>query len=107
MRLHFLIFSALAGVPFVGLPYATKVSGFLEELRLQAPALEHVSAGQLIAHTEPGTSETSCELAYTKRSLCYSNVPASTTTLPCVCCRDWKGGIGGTMSARWRHRSVH
>jgi len=52
MRLHFLIFAALAGVPFVGLPYATKVSGFLEELRLQAPVLAHVSAGQLIAHVD-------------------------------------------------------
>lgn len=52
MRLHFLIFSALAGVPFVGLPYATKVAGFLEELRLTAPVLEHVSAGQLIAHID-------------------------------------------------------
>src|SRR5215510_3257889 len=31
MRLHFLIFSAVAGVPFTALPYATKVSGFLEE----------------------------------------------------------------------------
>jgi polysaccharide pyruvyl transferase CsaB len=50
MRLHFLIFSALAGVPFVALPYATKVSGFLEELQLEEyPVLEHVSAGQLIA----------------------------------------------------------
>jgi polysaccharide pyruvyl transferase CsaB len=52
MRLHFLIFSALAQVPFVGLPYATKVAGFLEDLRLQAPALAHVSAGQLIAHID-------------------------------------------------------
>lgn len=52
MRLHFLIFSALAGVPFVGLPYATKVAGFLEELRLTAPVLEHVSAGQLIAQID-------------------------------------------------------
>ena len=52
MRLHFLIFCALAGVPFVGLPYATKVAGFLEELRLDAPALEQVSAGQLIAHID-------------------------------------------------------
>lgn len=52
MRLHFLIFSALAQVPFVGLPYATKVAGFLEELGLQAPVLAHVSAGQLIAHID-------------------------------------------------------
>jgi polysaccharide pyruvyl transferase CsaB len=49
MRLHFLIFSALAGVPFVGLPYATKVAGFLEELRMSVPLLEHISAGRLIA----------------------------------------------------------
>jgi polysaccharide pyruvyl transferase CsaB len=52
MRLHFLIFSALADVPFVGLPYATKVSGFLEELQVKAPLLEHVSAGQLIAEID-------------------------------------------------------
>ena len=52
MRLHFLIFSALAHVPLVGLPYAMKVAGFLEELRLPAPVLEHVSAGQLIAHID-------------------------------------------------------
>lgn len=52
MRLHFLVFSALAGVPFVGLPYAMKVAGFLEELKLQSPVLEHVSAGQLIAHID-------------------------------------------------------
>ena len=52
MRLHFLIFSALAHVPFVGLPYATKVAGFLEEFGLPLPVLEHVSAGQLIAHID-------------------------------------------------------
>jgi polysaccharide pyruvyl transferase WcaK-like protein len=52
MRLHFLIFSALAGVPFVALPYATKVTGFMEELRLYTPGLEHVSAGELIANID-------------------------------------------------------
>lgn len=52
MRLHFLIFSALAGVPFMGLPYATKITGFLEELRLEALGLEHISAGQLIARVD-------------------------------------------------------
>jgi polysaccharide pyruvyl transferase WcaK-like protein len=49
MRIHFLIFSALADVPFVALPYATKVTGFLDGLDVDCPALEHVSAGQLIA----------------------------------------------------------
>ena len=52
MRLHFLIFSALAGVPFMGLPYATKVTGFLEGLRFEAFGLEHISAGQLIARID-------------------------------------------------------
>lgn len=52
MRLHFLIFSALAEVPFVALPYAAKVTGFLEDLKLDAPALEHVSAGQFIASVD-------------------------------------------------------
>lgn len=52
MRLHFLIFSALANIPFMGLPYATKISGFLEELRLEVPGLENISAGQLIARID-------------------------------------------------------
>jgi polysaccharide pyruvyl transferase CsaB len=52
MRLHFLIFSAIAGVPFMALPYATKVTGFLEELRLRTPTLYNVSAGQLIANID-------------------------------------------------------
>lgn len=49
MRLHFLIFSALAGVPFVALPYASKVSGFLKELQLEMPPGDEISVGQLIA----------------------------------------------------------
>lgn len=57
MRLHFLIFSALAGLPFVALPYATKVLGFLEELRLPAPRLDHVSAGELIASIDRAWDE--------------------------------------------------
>lgn len=57
MRLHFLIFSALAGLPFVALPYATKVLGFLEELGLPAPPLGHVSAGELIASIDRAWDE--------------------------------------------------
>jgi polysaccharide pyruvyl transferase CsaB len=52
MRLHFLIFSAVAGVPFIALPYAAKVTGFLEALRWQAPVLGDGSAGQLIAEID-------------------------------------------------------
>jgi polysaccharide pyruvyl transferase CsaB len=52
MRLHFLIFTALQGVPFVALPYASKVGGFLEDLGLEMPPLGQVSTGQLIAHID-------------------------------------------------------
>jgi polysaccharide pyruvyl transferase WcaK-like protein len=52
MRLHFLIFAALAGTPFVALPYAGKVAGFLEDLGLPAPPLNLVNAGRLIAHID-------------------------------------------------------
>jgi len=52
MRLHFLIFAALQGVPFVALPYASKVTGLIEDLELQMPPLQQVSTGRLIAHLD-------------------------------------------------------
>jgi polysaccharide pyruvyl transferase CsaB len=52
MRLHFLVFAALQKVPFVALPYAGKVSGFLEDLKLPTPPLQLVNAGRLIAHLD-------------------------------------------------------
>lgn len=52
MRLHFLIFAALAGIPFGALPYASKVTAFLEELGLEAPVLGDMNAGQLIAYVD-------------------------------------------------------
>lgn len=52
MRLHFLLFAALRGVPFVALPYASKVHGFLEEFKLESPPLNLVNAGRLIAHID-------------------------------------------------------
>jgi polysaccharide pyruvyl transferase CsaB len=52
MRLHFLIFAALRGVPFVALPYAGKVSGFLEDLKLPTPPLHLVNPGRLCAHLD-------------------------------------------------------
>jgi polysaccharide pyruvyl transferase CsaB len=52
MRLHFLIFAALQGIPFVALPYASKVSGFLEDLKLATPPMKLVNAGRLIAYLD-------------------------------------------------------
>ena len=52
MRLHFLIFAALQGLPFVALPYSGKVGGFLEDLKLPAPPLQLVNPGRLIAHID-------------------------------------------------------
>jgi polysaccharide pyruvyl transferase CsaB len=52
MRLHFLIFAALQGVPFVALPYASKVVGLLEELMIETPPIDLVNAGRLLAHID-------------------------------------------------------
>lgn len=49
MRLHFLIFAALSGVPFVALPYASKVAGLVEDLEMEMPPLRDVNSGRLIA----------------------------------------------------------
>jgi polysaccharide pyruvyl transferase WcaK-like protein len=52
MRLHFLIFATLQNVPFVALPYAPKVGGFLDDLGIEMPPLHQVSAGRLIAYID-------------------------------------------------------
>ncbi len=52
MRLHFLIFAALQGIPFVALPYSKKVLGFIQELDMVAPPLNYVTSGRLIAHID-------------------------------------------------------
>lgn len=49
MRLHFLIFAALARVPFVALPYASKVTGLIEDLEMEMPPISDVNTGRLIA----------------------------------------------------------
>jgi polysaccharide pyruvyl transferase CsaB len=52
MRLHFLIFAALQGVPFVALPYAGKVAGLLEDLEIAMPPLQEVTTGSLMAYID-------------------------------------------------------
>jgi polysaccharide pyruvyl transferase CsaB len=52
MRLHFLIFAALRGTPFASLPYASKVSGLLEDLGMDTPPLTSMGIGQLIARID-------------------------------------------------------
>lgn len=52
MRLHFIVFSVLAGLPVVALPYAEKVSAFVGELRLPTAPLAQTSAGKLIAEID-------------------------------------------------------
>lgn len=47
MRLHFLIFAALRGTPFSPLPYASKVSGLLEDLGMDTPPMGSIGIGQL------------------------------------------------------------
>ncbi|MDX2091550.1 MAG: polysaccharide pyruvyl transferase family protein [Kofleriaceae bacterium] len=69
MRLHFLIMSALAGVPFFALPYATKVSGFLEELGLDVPNLYDVSAGQLIASLDRAWDDRDAQRRHVREAL--------------------------------------
>lgn len=57
MRLHFLMFSALQGVPFVALPYASKVSGLLENLQVPMPPLDRVDSGLLNAYIDKAWDE--------------------------------------------------
>lgn len=52
MRLHFLIFAALHGTPFAALPYASKVTGLLEDLGMETPPLGDIGIGQLIARID-------------------------------------------------------
>ncbi|MGY1794589.1 polysaccharide pyruvyl transferase family protein [Geodermatophilus sp. SYSU D00525] len=50
MRLHFLVFAALSGVPFLPLPYAGKVADFARTLGVQSPGnLDRDAVGPLLA----------------------------------------------------------
>ena len=49
MRLHFLIFAGIQKVPFVPLPYATKVVGLLSDLEMPMPPITALNVGKLCA----------------------------------------------------------
>jgi len=57
MRLHFLIFAALQGVPFVPLPYASKVGGLLDYLQVPMPHLSKVNSGLVNAYIDQAWDE--------------------------------------------------
>lgn len=69
MRLHFLIFAALQEVPFIALPYASKVFGFLEDLGIEAPPLNLINSGRLIAHIDRSWDRRSALKAKITKSL--------------------------------------
>jgi polysaccharide pyruvyl transferase CsaB len=52
MRLHFLIFAATQGIPFVALPYSPKVAGFLEDMHMEMPPINLVNEGRLMAYID-------------------------------------------------------
>jgi polysaccharide pyruvyl transferase CsaB len=52
MRLHFLIFAAIQGVPFVPLPYASKIGGLLSALGIPIPPLKEINSGRLCAYLD-------------------------------------------------------
>lgn len=52
MRLHFLIFAAIMGIPFVALPYSPKVTGFLDDMQIEMPPLNLVNVGRLTAYID-------------------------------------------------------
>ncbi len=52
MRLHFLIFAGIQKVPFVPLPYASKVSGFLADLEMPMPPMTALNIGKLCAYLD-------------------------------------------------------
>jgi polysaccharide pyruvyl transferase CsaB len=49
MRLHFLIFAGIHKIPFVPLPYASKVSGFLSDLEMPMAPIAALNIGKLCA----------------------------------------------------------
>lgn len=49
MRLHFLIFASIKKIPFLSLPYASKIKGLLEDLDMPYTPMENWNTGKLCA----------------------------------------------------------
>lgn len=73
MRLHFLVFAALAGVPPVGLPYDPKVRQFLERLALPAEVR--------VGHPTPDALERAVTAARSRREELTGLLAARTAAL--------------------------
>ncbi|HSK41401.1 MAG TPA: polysaccharide pyruvyl transferase family protein [Arenibaculum sp.] len=70
MRLHFLIFAALSGVPLMALPYAPKVMDFLTSLGIpQRTAIEEAHAGAFLADLDRLWDERAEQLGIVARRL--------------------------------------
>jgi len=96
MRLHFLIFAALQGTPFVALPYASKVVGFLGDLEMETPPLGDVGIGQLIARIEPF-------LGYARGDSRQNQTTPSRPPIPCARDQSAPGqAFDGIRLAVWR-----
>jgi polysaccharide pyruvyl transferase WcaK-like protein len=65
------MFAARQNVPFVSLPYASKIAGFIEELELPTPPLDNLNAGTLLAHIDR-----SWDTQKTLRNRIARNLPA-------------------------------
>jgi polysaccharide pyruvyl transferase WcaK-like protein len=52
MRLHFLIFAGIQHIPFVPLPYASKVLGFLNDLEMPMSPIGGLNVGKLCAYLD-------------------------------------------------------
>jgi polysaccharide pyruvyl transferase CsaB len=70
MRLHVLIFAALAGTPMFALPYAPKVSDFVEGLGLSVPRpISRDSVGSLLASLDRAWDERARHVEHIRRSV--------------------------------------
>jgi polysaccharide pyruvyl transferase CsaB len=106
MRLHFLIFAALRGTPFAALPYASKVSGLLEDLEMDAPPLGDIGIGQLIARIDRSwDARADIRAAIARRRPVLRDRAAQTNQLLLSLLGEPKGSPGGDATERTGYTS--